>query len=151
MPQKTLEQSGEVLTISRDALSKAVPGFIKLHETSPSTGQLAKAIASAFLKYTKEGEALSSEDSVQSFIAQADLHRALTEDAVEFLKKETPYIYEDQPLHHLLLSFAAFRLTQASRKFYYATFQNMTHQQQSTLKKAISYCQEAYDTLLQSD
>src|SRR5688572_22567126 len=98
-----------------------MPGFIKSNITNLRHGQLAKSLASGFLKFTSQGLKLSQSETVQSFIALADLHRELTDEAQAFLQEEVTFVYEDQQIQPLLLNFAAYRLRLASRRYYFGT------------------------------
>lgn len=149
MANTGIELPTEDLTLSVENCQKTLPGFVMSAVNHSTQGQFAKSMASAFLKFTAEGKALSSIDSVHSFIALADLHRDLTEQAQNFLQEEVPFIYENQQIQPLLLNFAVFRLKQVSRKFYFATIQNQPQAILSDLKNVIKQRQDEYEELLQ--
>lgn len=149
MSNTGIELPTEAIPLTLDHTPKTIPGFIKPVTPHANQGQFAKALASGFIKFTKEGQRLSQQDSVQSFIELADLHRQLTEDAHLFLQEEVPFVYEDQQIQPLLFNFAAFRLKQVSRRYYFATLQNQPQAILDDLKTVIKQRQEEYDALLQ--
>ncbi len=149
MARNSIDLPTEDLILTLDNTSKAMPGFLKLQDRRSIQGVYAKALASGFVKFTTEGRALAGQDSVQGFIELADLHRDLTEQAHQFLEEEVSFIYEDQPIQPLLLSFAAYRLNQVSRKYYFATLQSQPTAVINDLKHVIKQRQEEYDELLQ--
>lgn len=149
MANTGLDLPTQDLIRSFESRPKALPGFIKSVASRSAQGQMAKALASAFLKYTAEGQRYSKEDSVQSFIALSQLHRELTEEVQRFLLDEVPFVYEDQQLQPLLLNFALYRLNQISRRYYYAVLQNQPQAVLKDLKAVIQQRQAEYDTLFQ--
>ncbi len=144
-----IDLPSETMTLTIEDLHKTIPGFVKLSANQHIQGLYAKALASAFIKFTTEGRNHTDTDSVQSFIALYNLHRDLTEQATMFLKEEVPFIYQDQQIQPLLLNFAAYRLKLISRRYYYASLQNQPSAILADLKAIIRQRQEEYDTLLQ--
>lgn len=137
--------------LSLDNLMKEHAGFVKLTPVEEAhNGQFAKSLASAYIRITEEGQNLSSQESVQSFIALADLHRQLSEEARTFLQDEVAFIYEDQQIHPILVDFAAWRLKQASRRLYFASLQNEPVEVMNRLKQAVRQHQLEVDALLQT-
>ncbi len=148
MANRGVELPTEDIKLTLENSPKLIPGFIKVGIPHSHNGQFSKTLASAFLKFTKEGKALSHQDSVDSFIHLSDLHRELTEEAQHFLQEEVPFIYADQQIQPLLLNFAVFRLKQISRQYYFATLQNQPQAILTDLKSVIKQRQEEYEELL---
>lgn len=149
MTRSGLELPTDTILLSVENIDKSPYGFTTGEACNRDDGHYAKSLASAYLKFTEKGKQLSVGDSVQQFIQLADLHRDLTEEVRQFLKQEIQFIYEDQPIQALLVHFAAFRLQQMSRRYYYASLQNHQADELAALKASIMACQAEYDQLMQ--
>lgn len=150
MPSNSIDLPTDSISLLSEYSRKLIPGFVKVTADRGTRGQFAKALASALLKFTTEGKRLSKTDSVLSFIELAGLYRDLAEQAQVFLQEEIPFIYEDQPLQPVLLSFAAFRLKHVSRRYYFAMLQNQPQAILEDLRDVIRQRQQEYDELLQA-
>ncbi len=148
MSNTSIETPNTDLTLTLENSPKTLPGFVHAGDRFEHQGQFAKTLASAFIKFTAEGQYHSSQDSVDSFIALADLHRELTDEIRAFMHDEVPFVYEDQQIQPLLLNFAVYRLTQISRRYYFATLQNQPQAILEDLKTVIRARQQEYDLLL---
>ncbi len=148
MTNTDLELQSEDLILSLDSVEKETPGFVKSPSKEVHTGQYAKVLASAYIQFTAEGGSLGELESVQNFIALSELHRDLEDQAKLFLQQEVSFIYEGQPLGPLLLRFSAFRLSQISQLFYFASLENQPKSILEDLKQVIQQRQEEYELLL---
>ena len=109
----------------------------------------AKTLASAYLKFTKDGGSMEETDSAQSFVSLYSLHNELTEQAEAYLASDVPFVYEGQPVQPLLLNFSAFRITLASREYLAATVQDKPSEEIAAIKTRIQDYQKEYDAILQ--
>lgn len=151
MSKKGIELPAKSIVLSLSKTEQGSPGFVKVpQETRNNSGQFAKALASGFLKFSTEGRRLSQTESVQNFIQLAELHNKLTQEAHQFLKDEVPLVYEDQPIFDLLLKFAAWRLSQASRLEHFGHLRQIPPGELEQIQADTRLCQEEYDLLLQS-
>ena len=147
MPSSSIDLQQESITVS--LRPERVPGFILSAQRPDSeSGQLAKALASGFLKFTPEGQTLAGSDSVQRFIALSALHREVSEDAANFLKEAVPLVCEDQPLHPLLLSFSLYRLRQARQHYAVANLENQPEAVLAGLTETLRRRQAEYDLII---
>ena len=106
----------------------------------------ANLLASAYLRYTEQG--LDEQESVQSFVTLHQLHNDLAEEAEKYLNAEIPFVFEGQPIQPLLLNFAAYRITQASRQYLAETLQDKPLEEITMLKQKIQRYQSEYDAIL---
>lgn len=148
MPNKSIDLPGQDRIVTLEPSETRLPGFVKATFQPTRDSQFAKTLASAYMKFTTDGQALMREDSAESFIRQAELHRDLAEDAREYLLDEVPFVYEDQQIQPLLLNFALFRLKQVSRRYYFATLQNQPKAIVDDLKSVVDQRQQEYDAVL---
>lgn len=108
----------------------------------------ANLLASAYLRYTEQGSQLNEQESVQSFVTLHQLHHDLAEEAERYLNAEIPFVFEGQPIQPLLLNFAAYRITQASRQYLAETLQDKSSEEIAALKNKIQRHQAEYDAIL---
>lgn len=117
MGNNGIRLTSDTVRLTTEQVEKPLPGFIKLSESPSPDYHFSKLLASAYIKFTEEGRRLSAQDSVQSLISLAALHRELTEEAQAYLRQEVAFIYDDQQLQPLLQGFAAFRLAQLRLRY----------------------------------
>lgn len=139
--------TNETLTLELSKNSKFAKLRKELQTTTPA--DFSKTLASAYIKFTRQGSQLDENDSAQSFVSLYSLHNDLAEDAAAYLDSDVPFVYEGQPVQPLLLNFAAYRITQASRQYLVATIQDKPAEQIAEIKARIRDFQQEYDAILQ--
>lgn len=128
--------------LSLENCSKLLPGFIKLDRERIPKGQFAKVLASAFIKFTAQGQLPSEEDSVQNFLEMAQLHWELTEQARCFLTDAVSFVVEQQQLQPLLLEFAVYRVQQIAHQYTHVEAQSPSSAIMADLKRVLIQRQE---------
>jgi hypothetical protein len=113
-------------------------------------GRMARTLAASFLKYCEAVRTLADQDSVDAFIQQHQLFEDLIVVAESFLSDEAPIIQENRPLNELLLNFATYRLTRASRVLYFESLTVRDPEATRQLKAVVKACQKDFDNLLQA-
>ena len=154
--ETTQIRSGTAISLRSEDIARFPLAFEpKSSSSDRMTGTLtgviaARVIASSFLKYCQEATALLQPDSVESFIALHHLHQELQQHAELFLQQEMPVVQDNRPLNELLLSFASFRLTQASRVYYFESLTAREPAEVETFKQKVQACQRDFDNLIQA-
>jgi hypothetical protein len=147
----TTPSKAAAVALNRTDLHREPLAFLIREREHSRKGELAKVLASSFLKYSARSIELSAQDSVDSFIELNRLCRELTGEAEHFLQQEIRFILENQPLEQLLLAFASHRLNQASRTYYYETLMSGASSAAAyQLKATVLERQQDLDNLLQS-
>lgn len=147
----TTTKTKNSLTLSREDLTNRPLAFELKPSQREATGELSRVIASSFIKYTQKGIELSPEvDSVDSFIDLYHLHQSLLDSAESFLTDEMPFVPENRPINELLLAFATYRLTKASRAYYFESLTARDPEDTQRLKNLVQSAQRDFDNLLQS-
>jgi hypothetical protein len=141
-------QSATAETILLEKPVKETYAFTKAAYNADSQRDFCKAMASAYLVFTQEGQALRELDSPESFTRLYELHLQLTDEAHAYLSVEVPFVYEGQPIQPLLLNFAAHRITKASQQYLAATLQDKPQSLIAALKSQIQAHQFEYDAIL---
>ena len=147
-------QNPNTYLIDKDSLSKLPPGF-QFRESSfedrvKDPDNLARLIASGFLKYASRAKRLEQQDDVNSFLEMHQFHEELCQLAQCFLNKEVPFVLKNRPINDLLPAFASYRLTRASQLYYFKSLEDRYPQQLQDLKALIIECQQDLDNILQS-
>lgn len=146
----TQTRPGNTVTLRREDVGHFPFAFESKFRTGESKGQLARVLASSFLKYSEKARQLSQSESVDNFIELHRLCNDFEEVAEAFLQDEIPFVQDNRPINELLLSFATYRLTRASRAYYFESLTVRDVNDISALKAIVQECQKDFDNLLQS-
>lgn len=146
----TQSKTGNIIALRREDIDHYPVAFEFKTTESENKGQLARVIASSFLKYSEQARQLADQDSIDSFIEQYKLYHELMESAENFLFEDMPFVQDNRPLNELLLNFATYRLTKASRAFYFECLTVRDVADIQSLKVVVSHCQKDFDNLLQT-
>jgi hypothetical protein len=144
----TISTDSDTLTLGLDMVKGSTFAKSKVLPKSNAPAGYAKTLASAYLKFTAEGRQLDETDSPQSFVSLYSLHNNLTERADDYLDSDVPFVYEGQPIQPLLLNFAAYLLTQASRDYLVASLQDKPSEDIQAIRDRIQAHQKEYDAIL---
>jgi len=145
-----METRTEEKLLNASDIRKFPMAFVSRPATHTESGAYARSLASGYMKYTQSTQALTHEDSVNSFVALAASHQALLEQMRQFLREEVDFVYEDQPIQPLLLQFAAWRLAKASRTYTNTALKPQSFEAIDTAKAQVLACQAEYDALIQA-
>jgi hypothetical protein len=149
MSRKNAPVLTQTAPLTSHTLSNTIHGFVRPMMSMKNPGLFARVLASAFLKFTCQGQLLLQTDSDNLPLDWSALHQDLTEEAQQFLQEDVPFLYEDHPIYPLLLHFAAFRLRVVSSRYYYATLHNHPPLVINDLKTQIKDRQTEYNALTQ--
>ncbi|MBY0405791.1 MAG: hypothetical protein K2X66_17950 [Cyanobacteria bacterium] len=143
-------RSSRSITLTREDLSQSPEAFESKSNVSNEVGGFSRVIASSFLKYSEEAMGLDETEDVESFIKLYHLHQELMASAESFLEEELPFIQDNCPINEILLNFATYRLTKASRAFYFECLTIRDPQSIEALKTKVKQYQTEVDNLLQT-
>lgn len=141
---------GNGVTLRREDLLNSPPAFESKQPRSEGKGDLARILASSFLKYSQKARRLSEQDSVDSFIDLHGIYQELLDVAESFLRDEVPFVQDNRPINELLLRFATYRLSRASRAYYFESLTVRDVEEIAVQKAMVKECQADFDNLLQA-
>lgn len=125
------------------------PAFLLKPAKVQEPAQLARSLASAFLKYVEPEQAQDETASVNEWLRLAQLHKDLTLEIQQFTHRAAMFVADGQPLEPLLLNFAAYRLEMASTAYELLTRQNATPLELENAMNLIRQRQQEYERILQ--
>lgn len=143
----TETRTTQTVVLNRNQITHAPFGFEFKSISSDAKGQLAKVIASSFLKFC---ERATQPDTVEGFMEQFDVYQELLGEAEQFIQTEVAIVQDNRPLNELLLNFATYRLGKVSRAYYYESLTVRDRSEVAPLKARVKDCQKDFDNLLQS-
>lgn len=142
------------ISLDRDLLSNQSVAFEPNERLMNRRVELARVMASSFLKFTPLGGATTNPECAEALIQLHHLCQELECEALRFLREEGHswlLLAEDSfPLNELLLQFANYRLTQASRAYYFESLLSSPEESKVALRDVVDRCRQDFDSLIQS-
>lgn len=145
----TSSTQSKTVTLRREDMKRFPAAFETRETTEDRQGELARVLASSFLKYASQTDALC-EDNVDSFIQLHQFHNELLDLATEFLQQEIRIVADGSNLDDLLLAFAGFRLSKISQCYYESRIAGMSEDETIRWKKTLYECQLNYNRICQA-
>ncbi len=135
------------LVLRREDLVNSLPGF-SVSGTSRSKGDFALRLVTEFLRQTGQlqvsiGNLLNQHQQLQTLQLQT-----LLEEVNTFFQSELMFAVEDQPLNELVMAFAGFRVSEATRNYYVGSLKADFSVQETTLKARVIQAQQEMNQLL---
>ncbi len=147
--ETTTQETSQTITLSKTLISNYPYGF-ELKSTSRNTkGDLAKVLASSFIRFCNRPD-IPQEESVAQFMGQYHLFHELLNEADQFLQDDITILMDNQPINELLIKFATYRLGKMSRAYYYESLTVRDPADVAGLKARVKLYQKDFDCLLQS-
>ncbi len=146
----TSSTRSKTVTLRREDAKRFPAAFEARGVPSGRRGELARVLASSFLKYSSQADELC-DDNVESFIRLHQFHNELLDLAVAFLNEEIRVVADGGNLDDLLLAFAGYRLSAVSRSYYESKMAGgMFEDEAMRWKKALYECQLNYNRICQA-
>ncbi len=147
--ETTTPETSQTIALNKSLITNHPFGF-ELKPTSRNTkGDLAKVIASSFIRFCNRSD-IPLEESVEQFMGQYRLFNELLNEADQFLQDDIAILMNNQPINELLIKFATYRLGKMSRAYYYESLTVRDPEDVAGLKARVKLYQQDFDCLLQS-
>ncbi|MBY0449030.1 MAG: hypothetical protein K2X01_00190 [Cyanobacteria bacterium] len=138
------------LLLRREDLVNPLPGF-SVSGAARSKGDFALRLVTEFLRQTGQkppAPIQNSTVSVGNLLNQHQQFQTLLEEVNTFFDSELMFAVEDQPLNEMVLAFAGFRVSEATRNYYAGSLKADFSGQESLLKARVIQTQQEMNQLL---